>query len=271
MSHTPLPESDKPWMSGDAGFHQTYYPMSWGKKNSYVLFSPGIDRFFLVDSYDPWIVFETGRILSSKCSNVVYILDQVTPDMDNSNCLEFTTSHKMVDKQYGGPIVYAHRQSTIAMKIKPNMMVHRGWPEEFQEPDRKAMLLKLQEYALFSLRVVHALTAALCFRNSFTQRSYIDTFFNGEYPKDFIARVDGTSSDEGIESSIKTILYESDSVEEALERIHNSWRSYTSSEVTGIRQFFYYNMQLEQPKDLYDLGNIGNLDKDKNQQTMWVA
>jgi hypothetical protein len=260
-----------PWSDPEAGLCKTLYPSSWGKKNCYVLFSPGIDRFFLVDSLDPWIMLETSRILSSKISNIVYILDQETPYFDNSDCLYFTTKHKMDEKFYGGPTVMSHRQSSFMIKIRPDIIIKTDWPIDFIKPERKNALLKLQEYSQFVLRTVHALTCAINLRNSFPEKYYVETYFKDSCPPDLTARPDTTDAPHGIENLIKNILYDSNSINEALENIHDAWRKYSWQDVLGIRQTFYTYSGIEQPQDLADLGNPGNFDKDRNPQTMWVV
>lgn len=247
------------------------YPLSWGKKNSYALFSPGIDRFFLVDNYDPWIMLETSRILSSKISNILYILDQSTPFFDNSDCLFYSTKHKMNEKKYGGPTVLNHRQSSVMTKIPKDMVIKTDWPIDFRSDKRKLALLKLQTYSQFVLKVVHAITIAVNIRNAFPEKHYVDNYFKDYAPADFTARSDTTNSDIGMEILIKNILYDSSTVEESLENIHQAWRKHSREDVLGFRQDFYSYLRLNQPMDLRQLGDPGNFDKLRNSQTMWVC
>lgn len=261
----------KPWADHSDPFLKTFYPQSWGKQNGYALFSPGIDRFILVDSYDPWIMLETSRVLSSKISNIVYVLDRPTELFDNSNCLYYSTKNKVDEKTYGGPTVMAHRQNSFMMKIRPDSIIKTEWPIDFNDPDRKNALLKLKDYAEFCLRVIHAITLAFNFKNPFPEKYYLETYFQNEYPSDFTVRADNTSCIEGMELLIKNILYSSESLNDALEGIHTAWRTYSQGDILGYRQSFYFFMGLEQPHDLEDLGKPGTIDKDRNDQTMWVV
>lgn len=260
----------KPWMTSNEGLHKTFYPLSWNKPNSYAIFSPGIDRFILVDNYDPWMVYETGKILSSKISNMVYILDQVTPNMTNENCLNFTTKNKKQEKGYGSPVIMAHRQSASLSKIPKDIVINAGWSYDFKEGPRREILLKLQEYSLFCLRVVYAVTLSINFRNFFPEKEYLDIFFNNEFPKDFKIYYDNSSAETGMINLIKTILYESASVEEALQLIHNAWREHSKNDPSDTRNLFYQIMGIEQPEDLKNLGPVGFL-KNRNNQTTWVV
>ena len=182
-------ETNTPWLDTDEGFYKTFYPLSWHKKNSYAIFSPGIDRFLIIDNYDPWMLYETAKVLSSKVSTMVYILDKVTPDMTNATCINFTTKHKKSEKGYGGPMIMSHRQSASLSKIPRDMIVETGWPVDFIKEDRKEIILKLQEYALFSLRVIYAVTLSVNFRNFFPEKEYLDTFFHGQYPEDLFTMI----------------------------------------------------------------------------------
>jgi len=263
-------ESDKPWLDAIDGFHKTFYPPSWNKKNSYTIFSPGIDRFLVVDNYDPWVLYETGKVLSSKVSNMVYVLDQITPDMTNETCLNFSTLHKKNEKGYGSPVIMAHRQSSSLSKIPKNMVVEVGWPIDFIQGERKVALIKLQEYVLFSLRVIYAVTLAVNFRNFFPEKEYLDVFFHNQFPKDFKIHYDTTTAEQGIISLIKTILYDAESVETALILIADAWLTHSKDDPSGTRQLFYYILGIHQPKELEELGPAGFI-KDRNNQTTWVV
>jgi hypothetical protein len=265
------PNKDKPWLLTNKGFHQTFYPSAWGKPNCYSIFSPGIDRFLLVDHYDFWIVYETAKVLSSKISTIVYVLDQETPEMTVEECLNFTTKHKKLEKNYGGPSVMSHRQSASLSKIPKDLVVRVGWPEDFIKPDRLNALMQLQEYALFSLRTIYAVTISSHFTNFFPEREYIDDFFNDQCPGDFELTQDNSSYDQGMIKLVKQILYDAKDVESALEQIHESWRKYTQHDVSGHRQLFYQILGIDQPDDLKLLGDPGMFDKEKNHQTTWVV
>jgi hypothetical protein len=269
-NYTQKTESEKPWLDAIEGLHKTFYPLSWNKPNSYAIFSPGVDRFIVVDNYDPWMLYETGKVLSSKVSNMVYVLDQVTPDMNNETCLNFSTLHKKNEKSYGSPIIMAHRQSASLSKIPKDMVVNVGWPSDFSQGERKDMLVKLQEYTLFSLRVIYAVTLSVNFRNFFPEKEYLDVFFHNQFPSDFKVHYDTTTAEQGIIAVIKTILYDSDSVETALLAIHNAWIQHSINDPSGTRQLFYQILGIRQPDELEKIGPIGFV-KDRNSQTTWVV
>jgi hypothetical protein len=201
---------------------------------------------------------------------MVYILDKVTPDMTNATCINFTTKHKKSEKGYGGPMIMSHRQSASLSKIPRDMIIEAGWPIDFIKEDRKEIILKLQEYALFSLRVIYAVTLSVNFRNFFPEKEYLDTFFHSQYPKDLKIYNDNSSAEPGMINVIKTILYESDSVESALAEIHTAWLKYSSNDPSDTRQLFYQILGIPQPKELENLGPPGFI-KNRNNQTTWVV
>jgi hypothetical protein len=263
-------EPDKPWLSSSDGLRKTFYPLSWNKKNSYAIFSPGIDRFLIVDNYDLWIVYETGKVISSKVSNMVYVLDQDTPEMTNKTCLNFSTFHKKDEKGFGSPGIMTHRQSAALSKIPKDRVVETGWPLDFAQGERKDMLMKLQEYTLFSLRVIYAITLAVNFKNFFPEKEYLDVFFQGQFPEDFKSHYDTTTAEQGMISLIKTILYDANSVDDALASIHNAWLTHSKHDPSGARQTFYKILGIPQPAELAALGPAGFV-KDRNSNTLWVV
>ena len=267
---TPTSISERPWVNSIEGFHKTFYPLSWNKQNSYAIFSPGIDRFLIVDTYDPWILYETGKVLSSKVSTMVYVLDKITPDMSNENCLNFTTKHKKNEKGYGGPQIMSHRQSASLSKIPKDMIYEAGWPVDFNKDDRKNILIRLQEYALFSLRTMYAVTLSVNFRNFFPEKEYLDVFFHNQVPENLKMHYDNTSADQGMINLIKTILYESNSIDEALTAINDAWLKHTINDPSDTRQLFYQILGIPQPKELQDLGPPGFI-KSRHNQTTWVV
>jgi hypothetical protein len=156
-------------------------------------------------------------------------------------------------------------------KIPKDIVIERGWPIDFVSDDRKQTLLKLQDYALFSLRVIYAITLSVNFRNFFPEKEYLDVFFHNQYPEDFKIRHDITKAEQGITAVIKTILYESNSIDEALTSIAEAWLKYAKDDPSGIRQSFYKILGIEQPVELKSLGPAGFIKDRNNGQTMWVV
>jgi hypothetical protein len=164
----------------------------------------------------------------------------------------------------------AHRQSASLSKIPKDMVVNIGWAEDFLYGERRDILIKLQEYALFSLRVIYAITLSVNFRNFFPEKEYLDVFFHKQFPADFKVHYDTTTAEQGIINVIKTILYDSDSVDTALTAIHAAWAQYSINDPSGARQLFYQILGIYQPTELKNIGPAGFV-KNRNDQTSWVV
>jgi hypothetical protein len=227
-----------------------FYPASKDAANLYVLFSPVFDRFLVVDNLDPWIVVETGRILSSKVLTVAYVLEQ--SELNNDNCLLHGTEHKRGENMYGASSVNSLKQSVSMTEFGRNNVVHKGWPSDFSDVDRRQALEKLQEYSIFVLECLHAITIATNYRNVFPESDYLNEFFEGQCPEDY--KVEHNTLKE-----IKNILYHSQSKEQALVSIDSVWPIDTS----GYREMFYTVSGFKKPK--VDLTGI------HNNYTLWAV
>lgn len=263
-------ENQKSWYNTTEGPMKAFYPGIAGKPFAYALFTPSVDRFIAID-YDMWSLFETAKILSSKISPIVYVLCKPTPKtMNNSNCLEFGTKHKMFEKEFGGGAVSRHKQSATLRKIQEDSVVELGWPEDYASPSRSAMLNRLQDYALFTLSCVKAINITTAYRNTFPERDYSDNFHQGLLPDSFRSMPDLTTAPNGINYEIKNILYYSDTVEEAIEKINEAWVKYSLNDPSGLRQFFYIISGLTPPEESLAVGKIGEWNKDYHNSTAWV-
>jgi hypothetical protein len=273
--YKPKPESTRPW--NDAiGYHSTFYPNIWGKKNAFTIFSPAADRFLLVDDLDLFLVHETARILSSKVSTITYILDRNQPEaqnMDNTNCLEYSTRHKKESAEFGSIAPLRHKQTATLRKIQiENIVYCAGWSPEYSTVERKDKLLELHEYATFVLRTLHAIRLAEETSNYFPEASYAESYFEGLVPDNFrvLYDGDGSTAPRGMKHEICKILYHSNTIEQALEEIHNAWRTYSSNSVVSIRRQFYFCWGIDEPADLLAVHYNGFWNKEVHNKTSWV-
>jgi len=222
-----------------------YYPANKNTPNRYALFSPVFDRFLLVDNLDPWLLFETGKLLSSKVLTVTYILkaDQIT----NNNCLCFGTQHKRNEMLYGASSLTSIKQSASMSFLKSNEIIEKGWSTEYEQEDRKQALKNLQEYALFVLQCTHAITIAESYRNLWPDAKYLDAFFADTSPAEFRTRYDTTTAPKGMMNKIKNILYHANTLTEATEQIHQAWAVYSLNDNANFRDLFYSAAGIVQP------------------------
>jgi len=222
-----------------------YYPANKNTPNRYALFAPPLDRFLIVDNLDPWLLFETGKIISSKIINVSYILK--ADELTNDNCLNYGTRHKRNEIMYGSSSMSSIKQSASMAFLKENEIVDKGWSKEFDTVDRKKAVLDLQEYALFVLQCIHAITIAESYRNLWPESKYLEDFFPNTSPAEFKIKFDPTEAPRGMMHEIKNILYHSSSITEARSNIDKAWIEYSQTDNASFRGLFYSASGLTPP------------------------
>ena len=258
-------ENTKPWLDSKNNKIDKFYPTSANAKNHYVLFSPPLDRFLIVDNLDPWIMFETAKIISSKIIVVCYILnDKSVSDMTNENCLLYSTVHKKGENTYGSSLMSSIKQPACMTNFN-SQIVEKGWPTEYVSDVKKEMVVKMQEYALFVLRCVHALTISDAYRNVFPESKYLHDYMSDSSPKELQVCFDSTVAPTGMVNIIKGILYHANSVDEALEEIRLAWEKYSKNDISGFREQFYNCLGIPVPKMAVSLKEIAD------NVTVWVV
>lgn len=213
---------------------ENFYPGIENRKNYYALFCPPIDRFLIVDNKDPLLMFEVAKILSSKVNTVLYILNEKNiVDFNNTNCLEYTTENKKKEYQLGSSSAGSVKQSASMIHLQSPVI-------KVGEPSSKLEIIKdLQSYSIFCLKCTQAIFLGNALRNVFPEGEYLKSFFNGEYLESFVDTVDSTTSKKGIVDEIKSILYFSNTEQEALVKMDNLWRQVSSNDLSGFQQSFY--------------------------------
>ena len=229
------------------------------------MFSPPLDRFLIVDNLDPWIMFETAKLLSSKIILVCYILNENTvTDMTNENCLMFGTVHKKGENTYGSSLMSSVKQPACMTNFNSEV-VDKGWPTEFATGTRKEMILKMQEYALFVLKCLHAITISDSYRNIFPESKYLHDYLSDCSPMELQECFDSTVAPSGMVHVIKNVLYHANSVEEALEEIRIAWQTYSKNDISGFREMFYDCLEMPVPEMGISLKEIAD------NVTVWVV
>jgi len=257
-------ENTKPWLDLKDNKVSQFYPASANAKNCYALFSPPLDRFLIVDNLDPWIMFEAAKIISSKIIVVCYILnDSEVSDMTNENCLLYGTVHKKGENTYGSSLMSSVKQPACMTHFN-SKIIQLGWPSEFTTDARKEMVLKMQEYSLFVLRCLHAVTISDAYRNIFPESKYLHDYMSDSSPKDLQVCFDSTIAPTGMVNVIKSILYHSNSVDEALEEIRLAWEKYSKNDISGFREKFYDCLGIPMPEMAVSLKEIAD------NVTVWV-
>ncbi len=242
----------KPWLKPLEGIVPAYYPLYFKKTNGNTIYLPGVDRFLLADTFDPWITLEVAEILSSKVPTQVILLGEGLPGLSNLTILEYTIKDKTGLVIHGANILVA-RQTPVIRKINgADSVINVGWSDDYITPERRTMLLRLQEYGLFCLRICHALKITESMNNLVPHKKFMEDYFPGMTPDNFTVPIDQTAFPQGISKTIKQILYMANSPTEALAEIENAWAEYSHA-IPKIRETFYKIVGLEMPPKLISL------------------
>jgi hypothetical protein len=234
-------------------------PTAWYHMNAYkkrtnanAYYSPGVDRFFAVDSLDPYTAYEVAKILSSKMPAIsVCILTTNDPTIDNTNCHEYTIRNKNAI-QIGSSVLF-NRQHPSIRKLPPESLEHVG-PElsaDYTGNENEKTFNLFKEYARFTIQVWHAAKICeMCF-NYLPMEDYA-VLFNQSMPEGFSAPADNANGEleTGITNEIKKILYNSNSTTEALDSIAAMWRTNLTPHTTYWKDLFYKLIEVTPPADL---------------------
>lgn len=216
--------TEKPWTQVNQGAHSNYYSLGYGKVNGNVIFSPGIDRFILADNFDVWTVFETAKLLSSKIPTQVYVLGKLTgPDgqFNSGNCINYTFADKSNLKIMGSSVITARQTPLITKITLQDALTHEGFPRDYDNPEGREMIAKLQDYSRFVLRALYAIKFADACNNVKPATEMMD-YFDPELGRVIRNNPDHTYSEYGMLRTVKTILYHADSVDTALAQIEQA-------------------------------------------------
>lgn len=193
----------------------SYYPGFTSTPKRYGLYSPGLDRFLLVDGLDLWSLHHAACLLASKIPTLVCIFQDGEPEFSNENCLSWSLTEKSK--------VLPRKQTPGSFLIESNSMcVFEGPPAGFT--DRMPELLQDQEFALFLLRATYAMRLAdlivgsdYRFRNE--DQSLYTGFFSTELkPTEIAPPTDRTLWQHGFQGEIGAILYRAQTIDQALEQ-----------------------------------------------------
>jgi hypothetical protein len=175
-----------------------YFKDSAGQKK-YGIYNNGLERFVTV-SNDLWTVLQAAKLLSSKFSSTVCVINN--PDINNDNCYLWGLTEHAQAKQ--------DRQTPVIVLV--NSVEVKGFPidisEEAFSSDKKFIDFVLK--ATYALK----LTDGLC--NTGDQGFY-NKFFND----DILSKiVDDSGVINGFVNAIEKILYFALNSQEALDKIN---------------------------------------------------
>jgi hypothetical protein len=201
--------------------YQYFYTNSKGEKRKNAIFSPGIDRFILVDDKDFWVTFETAEILSSKLPTLCYLLPPMDDNIDNSNCINYTIKNKIDQKVGTSSIIAARQNPMLKFLYDTDEIIFKGTPIDYE--DNYVIIENLLRYAEFLQEQIYVLKIVDAFYNVGDTKRFAKSYIDDRWSESFSVRSDRSSLDKGIFFELKKILYLSNTPEEANDKIVDFW------------------------------------------------
>jgi len=197
----------------------------------YLIYSPGIDRFLLIDTMDLWTTLETAKMLSSKIPVSIIALTNCSAPITMKNCLLWTISEKTGYKQ-------TENQAPLIGSVSGEDQVEElGLALDYKDDISAPYIIKLQNYALFCQKILYAIKIADAETNS-DDAEYYKELFEVDIRKLLQVRADHTRVPQGVLLWTKRILYMSNDIDEAMEKLQRLWNPNVARD-TDIRSAFF--------------------------------
>jgi len=226
-----------------------------GARKRYGIFSPGIDRFLLVDYEDIWATLQTAEILSAKLPTMVFILSPVSKDINNDNCLEYTIFNKTKIRVSNSPMVVSRQHPDVNFLTEKDLITYAGISEDYNTSEGQAMLQQLKDYANFVHDMVCALNITEIVYNSREVANFSSSYLKKSWANQFTTIADRSSLENGIFAELRHILYMSSTIKEAEERIVDVWKN-NSADQPHIMTGFYSMLKCKVPDELLSVANM---------------
>lgn len=155
----------------------SYYPAK-NSSTCYALYAPAVERFLLVERHNPMVFLQTGYVLSSKISGIIFLLpeNEKYPIMTSESCLLFSLSHAKYNQEAN---VHGIRPIPTMSLLKHNKIIKLGESKNFVANEKKEMLIKLQSYAIFCQLCLHAINlASMLNQHTWTQIEKEQYYYN---------------------------------------------------------------------------------------------
>jgi hypothetical protein len=236
------------------------YRDAYMRRRLHGIFSPGLDRFILIDDSDVWVTLETAEILCSKLPTVAYVLHTIKFNLGNHNCLEYSIPNK-TNQTVGKASIVNRRQNPTLRFIQhsTNPIEWTGPNPDYESQEGVEALKKLQEYAEFVLDTVYAMKVTGAMTNWMDCQRFIDAYI----PRKMLQTIDGgmkgeydrSDTERGVFFEIRHALHISLTVEEAMSRIEKIWNT-CAAEQEFVMKSFYTNWGRQLPESLKGMGNF---------------
>ena len=192
------------WDEHKLSSFRKFYPEPPAGGYGYGLYMPAVDRFLLVDPYDPLGALHAAKLLSGKVPLSVYSLPS-GHSLTNRNCLLWSLRAKTVH--------LSEAMKPTLCELEENSLSEEGAPADFSD------LVREQEFALFVWRASYALrlTDAQC--NKSDHQFFLKLFSDEMGNLPLACNIDDTRWPNGFVSAVEKILYLSTTVGQAKEKL----------------------------------------------------
>lgn len=225
------------WENPNTPKHFFYYDKEGNKKYNGI-YSPGLDRWLVLDEYDYWVTLQTAQVLSSKIATMVYILPSDVGAMTNENCMNFAIIDKLDQKKGMGADLITSQIPTVRILREKRQLIDRGIPEDFKSLQGVTSLKNLKEYADFVHKCMYAIMLCSVYVNYHDNKTFSESFI----PKSWLDQVwvyeDRSGIENGALTEAKRILYMSNDIDEAKSRLQSLWEE-ASIKISWVGKFFY--------------------------------
>lgn len=213
------------------------------RRNPNAYYSPGVDRFFAVDNYDPYTANEIAQILSSKVPGIgVCVLNLDDPFLTNADCHKYTLKNKNIFFN-GASILFARQFPALRKMASPLVTyVSEDLPLDYQDSERRAAFNELKEYAQYVIKAWHSAKLCDLHFNFMPMDDYTSAYYKDLIPEDFMVPADNTNTgviETGLTKEIRKILYFSESVQEVKDNICNMWLENNVPLTANWRAMYY--------------------------------
>ncbi len=234
-------------------FYKHFYTNSEGEKRKHGIFAPGLDRFILIDDKDFWMTYETAEILSSKLPTIAYMLPPNAKYVTNQNCIRHTILDKRTQRIGPSPIVGGRQHPLLKFLYDKDQVIDAGIPEDYK--DNVEILERIMAYAQFVHQQVYVLNITDAFYNFENTARFAERYLDNSWIENISSRTDRSDLKKGIFFELRKILYLSNSVEEAEEKIVDFWATnYTDQ--TYLMEGYYKILNRPMPEKLVPLSKI---------------
>lgn len=242
----------------DQYHYSLFYRDHKGIRRRYAIYAPSLDRFLHVSDQDMWASFETAEILSSKIQTQLCILPPgfVSPPeykalIDNQNCIYYGIHDKSeLGQVYSNILNWRQTPNIIMLYPEDKLQCHDILPDKFNEhPD---MFKRLKEYTDYVYPRVAAAAILPQFFNPLYNQRFIEQYGDDGWADTTSNKVDPSNTKNGIEYELKNILYSSNSIDEAEDRIYKFWKKNRLG-IKFMIKGYYKLIGAKMPEDLKGL------------------